>query len=69
MQALCHLTAASFLEDPYGTVQKDIPRILEALLRFQQTLEVFQHELNDPLGDATIEPVRNGQWDIANFKQ
>ncbi|KAG9003032.1 hypothetical protein FRB94_002852 [Tulasnella sp. JGI-2019a] len=59
IQALCHLTAASLLEDPYGVVQKDIPRILEALLLFKQTLAAFQQELNDPVCDDLVEPIRH----------
>ncbi|KAG8962608.1 hypothetical protein FRC03_003977 [Tulasnella sp. 419] len=44
IDALCHFAANSFTEDPYGLVQRDIPRILEAMLAFQQALEAFKKE-------------------------
>lgn len=42
---LSHLTAASLTEDAYGTVQRDIPRILEALLAFLQAVEDYRAEV------------------------
>ncbi|KAI0946721.1 hypothetical protein AcW1_010106 [Taiwanofungus camphoratus] len=43
---LCHLTCASLTEDRYGVVQRDIPRILEALLTFLTAIEDYQAEIN-----------------------
>ena len=37
---------ASLSEDKYGVVQRDIPRILEAMLSFLSALEEYQVELN-----------------------
>jgi len=43
--ALSHLVAASLKEDTIGVVQRDIPRILEALLSFLAEAETYQQEL------------------------
>ena len=43
---LCRLTCASLKEDRYGVVQRDIPKIIEALLSFLGALEEYQAELN-----------------------
>ncbi|KAF9933561.1 Nucleoporin NDC1 [Linnemannia zychae] len=40
-QSLARLVAASYKEDSYGVVQKDIPKVLEALLGLLMTLEAF----------------------------
>ncbi|KAI9069396.1 hypothetical protein FKP32DRAFT_1617269 [Trametes sanguinea] len=45
-EALCHLTCASLTEDKFGVVQRDIPKIIEALLSFLSALEDYQAELN-----------------------
>ncbi|KAI0655040.1 nucleoporin protein Ndc1-Nup [Cubamyces menziesii] len=45
-EALCRLTCASLTEDRYGVVQRDIPKIIEALLSFLTALEEYQTELN-----------------------
>jgi len=39
VEGLAHLVAASIIEDRYGVVQKDLPKVIEALLLLQQTLE------------------------------
>ncbi|EIW56161.1 uncharacterized protein TRAVEDRAFT_172114 [Trametes versicolor FP-101664 SS1] len=44
-EALCRLTCASLTEDSYGIVQRDIPKIIEALLSFLTALEEYQAEL------------------------
>ena len=44
--ALCSLVSASLDEDSYGVVQRDIPRILEALLALLTALEDYQSELS-----------------------
>ena len=43
---MCRLTCASLTEDRYGVVQRDIPKIIEALLSFLTALEEYQTELN-----------------------
>lgn len=43
---LSHLVCASLSEDRYGTVQRDIPRILEALLAFLDAVEESQVEIS-----------------------
>ncbi|EKM52969.1 uncharacterized protein PHACADRAFT_124416 [Phanerochaete carnosa HHB-10118-sp] len=43
--ALCSLVCASLTEDRYGVVQRDIPRILEALLSFLGAVEDYQSEI------------------------
>ncbi|KAI8973117.1 nucleoporin protein Ndc1-Nup [Trametes punicea] len=45
-EVLCRLTCASLTEDRYGVVQRDIPKIIEALLSFLNALEDYQAELN-----------------------
>ncbi|GAA5919791.1 hypothetical protein JCM1841_005864 [Sporobolomyces salmonicolor] len=45
IQALANLTCASLHEDPYGVAQRDIPKILEAFVRYLAVLEVLQGEL------------------------
>ncbi|KAI0635379.1 nucleoporin protein Ndc1-Nup [Trametes polyzona] len=45
-EALCRLVCASLMEDRYGVVQRDIPKIIEALLSFLTALEEYQTELN-----------------------
>ncbi|KAI0777424.1 nucleoporin protein Ndc1-Nup [Trametes elegans] len=45
-EVLCRLTCASLTEDRYGVVQRDIPKIIEALLSFLTALEEYQAELN-----------------------
>lgn len=46
MIVLSHLTCASLSEDRYGTVQRDIPRIIEAFLSFLSAIEEYQVEIN-----------------------
>ena len=43
---LCHLVCRSLAEDRYGVVQRDIPKILEALLSFLTAIEEYQTEIN-----------------------
>ncbi|TFK83427.1 hypothetical protein K466DRAFT_665850 [Polyporus arcularius HHB13444] len=45
-EVLCRLICASLTEDRYGVVQRDIPKIIEALLSFLTALEDYQAELN-----------------------
>ena len=39
VEGLAHLVSASITEDRYGVVQKDLPKVLEALLLLQRTVE------------------------------
>lgn len=52
---LSRLVCGSLTEDRYGVVQRDIPRILEALLVFLTALEDVQKEIptSDDAEDAT----------------
>jgi hypothetical protein len=43
---LSHLTCKSLEEDRYGVVQRDIPKILEAMLSFLSAVEQYQIEIN-----------------------
>ena len=43
---LCHLVCRSLTEDRYGVVQRDIPKIFEALLSFLTAIEEYQTEIN-----------------------
>ncbi|KAJ7016046.1 hypothetical protein C8F04DRAFT_1166681 [Mycena alexandri] len=45
---LTHLTTASLAEDRFGVVQRDIPRILEALVAFLVAIEDAQAQLRAP---------------------
>ena len=45
---LSRLVCASLTEDRYGVVQRDIPRILEALLLFLTALEEAQKDITAP---------------------
>ncbi|KAG9049935.1 hypothetical protein FS837_008521 [Tulasnella sp. UAMH 9824] len=58
IKALCNFTAASFAEDPYGIVQRDIPRILEALLLLKQALEDSIAELQCDEFNERVAPLR-----------
>ncbi|KAJ3566049.1 hypothetical protein NP233_g7250 [Leucocoprinus birnbaumii] len=46
VEVISRLTCASFTEDRYGVVQRDIPRILEAFLSFLSAVEEYQVEVN-----------------------
>ena len=45
LAVLTKLVCASLTEDRYGNVQRDIPKILEALLSFLTAIEDYQMEL------------------------
>ncbi|KAH9918053.1 nucleoporin protein Ndc1-Nup [Fomitopsis serialis] len=58
ISVLCHLVCASLTEDRYGVVQRDIPKILEALLSFLSAIEEYQAEVNKlhvPLTEEDIQ--------------
>ncbi|KAK0443401.1 nucleoporin protein Ndc1-Nup [Desarmillaria tabescens] len=46
IEVLSRLTCSSLTEDRYGVVQRDIPKILEAMLSFLSAIEDYQIELN-----------------------
>ena len=43
---LSHLICGSLTEDKYGVVQRDIPKILEAMLSFLTAIEEYQAEVS-----------------------
>ena len=45
MAGLSYLTSHSLNEDAYGVVQRDVPRVLEALLSFSTALEAYAQDL------------------------
>ncbi|GAA5885250.1 hypothetical protein JCM6882_009539 [Rhodosporidiobolus microsporus] len=45
VQALSNLICASLTEDPYGVAQRDIPKILEAFVRYLAVLDALEKEL------------------------
>ncbi|GAA6012974.1 hypothetical protein JCM8202_002972 [Rhodotorula sphaerocarpa] len=47
IQALSNLVCASLTEDPYGVAQRDIPKILEAFVRFLSIIKSLSSELED----------------------
>ncbi|KAK7442719.1 hypothetical protein VKT23_015965 [Stygiomarasmius scandens] len=56
VKVLSHLVCASLTEDRYGVVQRDTPKILEALLSFLSAVEEYQVEIN-----ALAQPTSDGQ--------
>ena len=57
---LSHLVCASLSEDRYGVVQRDTPKIIEAMLSFLSAVEEYQIEINalyqTPPPDANLSP-------------
>jgi nucleoporin NDC1 len=51
---LTHLTCASLTEDRFGVVQRDIPRVLEALLAFLGAVEDARAGLRLNAGGGTV---------------
>lgn len=56
---LSALVCASLTEDQYGVVQRDIPKILEALLDFLQAIEDYQTEVNAMYSPPSEEELSN----------
>ncbi|KAF7303892.1 hypothetical protein MIND_00619300 [Mycena indigotica] len=54
VEVLTHLTSVSLTADRFGVAQRDIPRILEALLAFLTAVESAQAELRAKLEDSNI---------------
>ncbi|KAI0266419.1 nucleoporin protein Ndc1-Nup [Gloeopeniophorella convolvens] len=57
-EVLSRLVCASLAEDRYGVVQRDIPRVLEALLSFLTALEEAQRELIETPSEDAEEAAR-----------
>ncbi|KAF8340213.1 hypothetical protein F5887DRAFT_862538, partial [Amanita rubescens] len=43
---LSHYVCASLTEDQYGVVQRDIPKILEAMVRFLREVDKWRAEIS-----------------------
>ncbi len=52
---LAGFTVASLEEDAYGVLQKDIPKILEALTSYLIMLEIYTRELQASAAEGTVE--------------
>ena len=50
---------ASLTEDKYGVVQRDIPRIMEALLSFLSAVEEYQGEVHSKNPEPSPEEMQN----------
>ncbi|KAJ1305497.1 hypothetical protein OPQ81_000504 [Rhizoctonia solani] len=58
IEALSALVAHSLQEDPYGRVQRDIPRVLEAFVSYLGALEQLIEEVNADLSPESEDAVR-----------
>ncbi|CCO33862.1 hypothetical protein BN14_07948 [Rhizoctonia solani AG-1 IB] len=58
IEALSTLIAQSLHEDPYGRVQRDIPRVLEAFVSYLGALEQLIEEVNADLNPESEDAVR-----------
>ncbi|KAF8751217.1 aldo kereductase [Rhizoctonia solani] len=58
VEALSTLIAQSLHEDPYGRVQRDIPRVLEAFVSYLGALEQLIEEVNADLTPESEDAVR-----------
>ncbi|KAJ3802495.1 nucleoporin protein Ndc1-Nup [Lentinula aff. detonsa] len=60
IEVLSHLVCASLSEDRYGVVQRDTPKVIEAMLSFLSAVEEYQIEVNAlykaPSSDANPSP-------------
>lgn len=56
---LSRLTCASLTEDSYGVVQRDIPKIIEALLSFLAAVEEYQAEISKTHVTPSPEELQN----------
>ncbi|KAF9044200.1 nucleoporin protein Ndc1-Nup [Panaeolus papilionaceus] len=67
VEALSHLICASLAEDRYGTVQRDIPKILEVMVSYLTAVEEYQIEVNNllkPLPETPLPPKEQEEYDI-----
>lgn len=65
--ALSHLICASLAEDRYGTVQRDIPKILEVMVSYLTAVEEYQIEVNNllkPLPETPLPPKEQEEYDV-----
>ncbi|KAG8708738.1 hypothetical protein FRC08_018731 [Ceratobasidium sp. 394] len=69
IEALSALVTYSLQEDPYGRVQRDIPRVLEALISYLGALEQLVEETNaaptpntEDAIKTVVQPVAEGQF-------
>ncbi|KAF8837216.1 hypothetical protein BDN67DRAFT_224805 [Paxillus ammoniavirescens] len=69
IQVLAGLVCASLAEDRYGVVQRDIPRIIEALLSFLAALEEYQVEVGKLYVPPTPEEVTQHDLKILEEKE
>ncbi|KAF8066544.1 nucleoporin protein Ndc1-Nup [Lyophyllum atratum] len=60
VEVLSHLICASLTEDKYGVVQRDIPKVLEAMLSFLSAIEQYHAEVRakytPPSPDQALTP-------------
>ncbi|KAI0309822.1 nucleoporin protein Ndc1-Nup [Amylostereum chailletii] len=68
VEVLSHLVCASLTEDRYGIVQRDIPRILEAMLSFMTALEDYQAELLKQAPPTTDDPSASQAERVVNVR-
>jgi nucleoporin NDC1 len=66
---LAGLVCASLAEDRYGVVQRDIPRIIEALLSFLSALEEYEVEVSNLYVPPTPEEVTQNDSKILEEKE
>ncbi|KIJ04379.1 hypothetical protein PAXINDRAFT_104122 [Paxillus involutus ATCC 200175] len=69
VQVLAGLVCASLAEDRYGVVQRDIPRIIEALLSFLSALEEYEVEVSNLYVPPTPEEVTQNDSKILEEKE
>ncbi|GLB40861.1 putative nucleoporin protein Ndc1-Nup [Lyophyllum shimeji] len=72
VQVLSHLVCASLTEDKYGVVQRDIPKILEAMLSYLSAIEEYHAEVHakyrPPAHDQTYTPEQIAQFEAARVE-
>ncbi|KAF9511704.1 hypothetical protein BS47DRAFT_1346461 [Hydnum rufescens UP504] len=56
IESLAYLVAHSLTEDPYGVVQRDLPRVLEALVSYLVALEALAQELEKQTSSIQAAP-------------
>ncbi|KAG6328962.1 hypothetical protein ID866_10127 [Astraeus odoratus] len=69
IDSLSALVCASLAEDRYGVVQRDIPRILEALLSFLAAVEDYQNEVRVLYVPPTPDELTGGNRKMLHEKE
>lgn len=69
IEALSHFVCTSLVEDRYGVVQRDIPRIIEAFLSFLSAIEDYQIEVNAKYTPPTPDELSRGDTKILEEKE